>query len=60
MMRKFYGDLLLLGSGSAGLALFATPILFTAPAVAAAPCPAQSDSPSAVSAAFARAASVNT
>ncbi|WBX85275.1 hypothetical protein [Sphingosinicella microcystinivorans] len=58
-MRKLYGDLLLLGSGSAGLALFAAPLLFAAPAVAAPPCQPQSESPSAVSAALARAASVN-
>jgi hypothetical protein len=59
-MRKLHGDLLLLGAGSAGLALFATPILFSAHAVAAPPCQLQSESPSAVSAAFARTASVNT
>ncbi len=59
-MRKLHGDLLLLGAGSAGLALFATPILFAAPAVAGPPCRPQSDNPSAVTAALARAASVNT
>jgi hypothetical protein len=59
-MRKLHGDLLLLGAGSAGLALFATPILFSAPAIAAPPCQSQSESPSAVSAALARSALVNT
>jgi hypothetical protein len=59
-MRKLHGDLLLLGAGSAGLALFATPVLLSAPVIAAPPCQPQSDNPSAVSAALARTASVNT